>query len=104
MRVPFSSIEHDEYTDARYRGHPFTGTAFHPEEGKPTEECDFVGGQLHGMRREYRADGRLIWEARYEDGVASGSSLQYFEDGRVRSIALYDSGELVETLNSIKKA
>ncbi|MEW4569000.1 hypothetical protein AB1L88_14140 [Tautonia sp. JC769] len=98
MRVPFEAIEHEEYTDARYEDRPFTGTAFYVCNGVLAEECDFVEGYLHGMRREYYASGRLMWEAAYRDGVPDGRSAHYFEDGRIEAMFMYEAGQTLERL------
>jgi antitoxin component YwqK of YwqJK toxin-antitoxin module len=96
FRVPFSEIEHEEYTDARYRGEPFTGTAFYVQNGVVLEECDFVLGKLHGMRKEFFLNGSLKSVAQYENGREFGRAEEFYSDGKPRRIASYENGVLVQ--------
>src|SRR5438105_7857084 len=95
MRVSFDEIEHEEYTDARYQGQPFTGTAFAARDGVMCEECDFVAGQMDGMRREFFRDGSPKWFAHYRGGQAHGPDHSFFADGRPQRSAVYDPGVLL---------
>ena len=95
MRVPFEEIEHEEYTDARYAGQPFTGTAFAARDGVVYEECDFVAGQMDGVRREFFQDGSPKWFAHYRGGQAHGPDQSFFADGRLQRSAVCDAGVLL---------
>jgi antitoxin component YwqK of YwqJK toxin-antitoxin module len=95
MRVSFDQIEHEEYTDARYKGQPFTGTAFAARDGVVYEECDFVNGQMHGVRRDFFSDGSTKSLQHYQDGQWHGPAQSFFADGMLQRSATYDAGVLL---------
>jgi antitoxin component YwqK of YwqJK toxin-antitoxin module len=95
MRVPFDQIEHEEHTDARYEGRPFTGTAFAARDGVVHEECDFVSGRMDGVRRGFFPDGSPKWFEHYRGGRAHGPAQSFFADGRLQRSAVYDAGVLL---------
>lgn len=98
MRIPFSHIDDEEYTQATYRGEPFTGTAFDLHNGRVVEECDFVAGRRHGVHREFYTDGPLRCVAEFRDGMAHGPDLSFFTSGKSRRRAVYDRGVLLEAV------
>ena len=96
MRIPFDQIEHEEYTSAVYEGRPFTGTAFYECDGIVVEECDFVDGSLHGLRREFYRDGSPKWSTQYLHGREHGQEQSFYPSGRLERMALYENGILLE--------
>jgi hypothetical protein len=51
-----------------------------------------VNDTLHGIYREYYANGKLKIESMMSKGLQSGEYREYFDDGRLKVIANYDQG------------
>ncbi|MFO0685347.1 MAG: hypothetical protein U0234_25025 [Sandaracinus sp.] len=64
------------------RGRPRLRVHWHAEEGAPCWALELDReGRMHGREREWRADGRLFYEARWDDGVQHGLQRMWRADG-----------------------
>ncbi len=53
--------------------------------GKPSRVCAYIGGEKHGIDREYYENGNLKSEQRTEHNVQQGPAKSYYENGKLES-------------------
>lgn len=90
LRIPEEEL--DEEGDRRlFQGKTFTGVAYDNfPDGSPACEIDFQDGLPHGIWREWRAPGRLLFESHCLHGLKHGVTVEWKDDGRtVESVYEY---------------
>lgn len=97
-RVPADEIVEDEEGVARHGGVEFTGVAYEELPDGGVSEITFINGLQDGPATDRTASGRVLGVTRYRRGAPRGpslESLEWYEDGKPRSQALYDHGILL---------
>jgi antitoxin component YwqK of YwqJK toxin-antitoxin module len=83
-----------------YKNGQPTGTHFkyHPS-GKESYKISFKSGKKHGQEQYFAADGKLMGDGVYVDGVAVGKHYRNYENGRLAFLATFDEkGNLLESI------
>ncbi|TDC02265.1 hypothetical protein E1267_29825 [Nonomuraea longispora] len=96
MRITMNDLEYDQDQRVRYQGAPYSGTACELyADGAVMTEQTFDQGIPHGLARTFYPDGRVESEWRHDRGRRHGSCLRWHPNGRLAEDRIYERGKLV---------
>ncbi|MFO0891094.1 MAG: hypothetical protein U0790_18360 [Isosphaeraceae bacterium] len=92
-RIPWSELEIDEDYRERHMDKPFTGVAFEVDaNGRVIAEAEFVDGVLHGRKTTWYASGQVESDGLYRNNVTHGERREWSETGRLRKWVSAENG------------
>jgi len=72
----------------------------HPETGQLLSKSNWKAGALHGREEDYSlTTGKLIFKGSYVDGKPDGEAVRYNDDGTEMMRSIYQSGQLVQSVD-----
>ena len=72
----------------------------HPETGQLVGKSNWRAGALHGLEEDYSpATGKLIFKGTYLNGKPDGETVRYSDDGTEMMRSVYQSGQLVQSVD-----
>jgi antitoxin component YwqK of YwqJK toxin-antitoxin module len=96
MRVSIDELDYSDYHVYLYQGKPFTGIAYESlADGRIVAEDSYVDGVLKGYSKEWYPTGELQSEVYYMSGALHGKCRQWYIDGTLKSEYLYEYGILI---------
>src|ERR1044072_4893001 len=96
MRITMEDLEYDDDQRVLHHGAPYTGTAWEfYADGAVMTEQEFFEGIPHGASRAYYHDGQIESEHFHEYGRLLGPWRAWHANGRVREELDYEHGKIV---------
>jgi antitoxin component YwqK of YwqJK toxin-antitoxin module len=97
-RVNITDIDFNNDYSYTYRGVPFTGIAYESgANGRVVAEMTFMDGVQEGERREWYPSGVLRLESNYLHNGLHGVTKEWFPSGTLKRRAKHELGVLVES-------
>jgi antitoxin component YwqK of YwqJK toxin-antitoxin module len=98
MRVTMNDLEYDQDQRVRYRRTLYSGTAYELyADGTVMTELTFHQGIPHGIARAFYPDGSIESEWRSEHGRRHGSYRRWHENGQLAEDRIYEHGKIVSS-------
>ncbi|MEO3789050.1 hypothetical protein ABGB14_02495 [Nonomuraea sp. B10E15] len=98
MRITMNDLEYDLDQRVRHQGTLYSGTAceFYADGTVMTEQT-FEQGIPHGISRAFYPDGSIESEWRLDHGRRHGSHLRWHQNGQLAEDQNYDHGKLISS-------
>ena len=87
--------DYDEEGKSFYEG----DAIFYFEDGKIMEKLYVFNNKISGMNIIYYPNGQIAKQSNYIDGLKHGSCKEWYENGKPKSIAIYEEGDLLKDLH-----
>ena len=89
--VEYAKLEYESDGSFSFDGKPFTGTATdqHKKTGTRSKAYQFKEGKLHGLVREWYADGTPAAKKFYKEGKRHGKTEYWDEKGKLTATKIY---------------
>jgi antitoxin component YwqK of YwqJK toxin-antitoxin module len=96
MRITMDDLEYDDDQRVLYHGAPYTGTAWeiYADGGVMTEQ-NYFEGIPHGASRAYYHGGQIESERWHEYGRRNGPWRTWHANGQLREELIYERGTIV---------
>jgi uncharacterized protein len=72
---------------------------FYFEDGKIKEKIYLLNNKVTGLNTKYYPNGQIFKELNYSNGLKHGSCKEWYENGKPKSIAIYEEGDILQDLN-----
>ena len=77
--------------------------SFHPSNGKPWQQGNYVNGQRDGLFQQWFPNGTLAHKCFYTKGLLDGEMMDYYLDGSPMQQRFYVGGEPAGSIKTWKK-
>ena len=72
---------------------------FYFEDGKIKEKMYLFNNRVTGLNTKYYPNGQIFKELNYSNGLKHGSCKEWYENGKQKSMAIYEEGDVLQDLN-----